>query len=605
MHLRLVTIFILLFITLEVLGFYITQEFRNKEVSQILNNSLKINKILYKSILNSFEDKADLIFSSIMENQKDIENIIYQANLGNSNTDLLRQNLLEILKIKYLKYKTKYQVRQVHFHLSDGISFLRLHKPNKFGDSLLDIRASLRQVHNLHKVVRGFEEGRIFNGFRNVYPIFRENKYIGSVEISFSFQSIRQKAIELLPYHYEFMISEKSISSVWADYKSINYIISDLSDKFYYDSHTDFHCKDNEQNLDFESVIPRINLNISHIIEKRLNTFTEFSVFTENKNNFFTVSFIPIKNIAGENSAYFMVYDKNNMSIQNEFHISYQRIVIFTLILLTLLAIFYLLILKEIKIHQLNSTLKDAVKEEVDKNREKDKVISQQSKFSAMAEMMSSIAHQWRQPLNRISLEMINIEEDFLYDELTEENLLKYSEGINSDVQYLSKIIDDFREFYKPVSQQEKSSIEDIISSVLYIIKEDDKNAKGNLEFRNNLNENIIIHFGKELKQVLINIINNAIDSVDDTDGKVILELNSNLDNFEIYIIDNGKGINSELAEKIFQPYFSTKFSNQGTGMGLYVAKLIIETNMNGKLTFKNNKDKGTTFIIILPKKLS
>jgi len=604
LHLRLVTIFVLLFVILETIGFYVTKDFRNKEITQILDNSFQINKVLYKSILNSFEDKADLIFDNIMENQKEIESIIYKADLGDSETDSLRQNLLKMLEKKYLKFKDKYKVRQVHFHLSDGVSFLRLHKPNKFGDSLWDIRASLRKVHNLQKVVRGFEEGRIFNGFRNVYPIFKENRYIGSVEISFSFNSIRNKAIELLPYHYEFMIHEKTISSVWKDYKTINYIISDLSTQFYYDSETGFDCAHTNKDLNFDEIIPSINSKISQKIFKRLDNFQEFSVFTENRQHFFTVSFIPIKSISGENSAYFIVYDKNNISIQSEFHILHQRMFLLTLVLSILLAISYLLILKESRIYKLNSSLKNSVKEEIDKNKEKDKVISQQSKFSAMAEMMSSIAHQWRQPLNRISLEMINIEEDFLYDELTEENLLRYSEGINSDIQYLSKIIDDFREFYKPISQQEKIAIVDLISSVMYVIKEDDKkNAKVNLEFQNNLTENIIVQFGKELKQVLINLINNAIDSVDENDGKVILKLNSDSKHLEIHIEDNGSGIDSELAEKIFQPYFSTKFSNQGTGMGLYVSKLMIETNMNGKLSFQKNKDRGTTFTIKLPKR--
>ena len=598
---RLLSILIVLFTLFEAIGYFIAKDFRDMEIDGILDNSFNLNQILYRSILSSFESHANLIFDNIMEKQTEIENILYKVNNENIDKTPFRKELFNLIDKKFIKYQNKYSVQQIHFHLPDGTSFLQFDKSDNFGESLWNSRASLREIHSKHQIIRGFEEDKFFNGFRNIYPIFKNNLYVGSVEISFSFKSIRDKAVHLLPFHYEFIINKNNTPHLWKEYKNINYTTSKLSENFYYDNNINScnnHCS---ENINFENCLSQINHIISKKIENRLNNFSEFSLFTEYESQFFTISFIPIQNILGKNSAYFIIYDRHNKLIQKEFETMNQRVVIFTFVLIICLTLIYLFIIKELEIRELNSKLEKRINIEIERNRAKDRVILQQSKFSAMAEMINSIAHQWRQPLNRISLEMINIEEDFIYDDLNETMLTEYSERINGDIQYLSKTIDDFREFYKPTDKQESINILNLITSTLNMIKSSLNDSKVDITFKAELKAQFYINYGKELKQVLNNLVNNAIDSVDRYSGKVEVTLVEFENIVEITIKDNGKGIKDEIADRIFEPYFTTKFESQGTGMGLYVSKIIVEINMNGEISFEHNK-KGTSFKIKLPK---
>jgi signal transduction histidine kinase len=553
----------------------------------------------------SFRNEADLIFDNIMESRRDIVEILSRANREDPQTDILREKLYKLLEDKYRYFKVKYNVRQVHFHLPKAISFLRMHKPSKFGDSLWGVRPSLREVHNTRKVVRGFEEGRIFNGFRNIYPIFQGEEYIGSVEVSFSFQSIRSQAMELLPYHYKFMISNSTANIVWKSSKNNNYSPSDLSDSFYYDSEANKRCDHPKHNDELAHTISHINKELNISIQQDLNEFKRFAKYIEHDDSFFTVSFIPISSVAHKDSAYFIAYEVDNHFIRKEFSDMKRRIGIFTVALLVSLTLIYLVILKELELRALNRSLEIRIADEIKSSRQKDKVIIQQSKLSAMAEMINSIAHQWRQPLNRISLEVINIEEDFLYDELSEESLMRYSEGINQNVQYLSKTIDDFRDFYRPREGGDVASIVDLIESVVNIIDGEFKSKQISLNFNNQLSEPFTVDHAKDFKQVLVNIITNSIDSIESVDrgeGEIDILLESSNSDIKLTIHDNGKGIEKEIADRVFEPYFTTKFENQGTGMGLYISKITIETNMGGHIYFKHGKEVGTECIIKLPK---
>ena len=255
------------------------------------------------------------------------------------------------------------------------------------------------------------------------------------------------------------------------------------------------------------------------------------------------------------------------------------------------------------KIKLSEEDLKLKVEDEVKKNREKDRILIQQSKLAAMGEMLGNIAHQWRQPLNNISLIMQFLRDNYKNEAVSEQKLDKFMNKANKHIEYMSETIDDFRNFYKPSKTQDKFSIKDCINTLLYMIKNQYSSDGVSIEFE--CEDIIIINYENELKQALLNILNNAKDALlikkenKKFDATIKIIVKKQDDKLKIEISNNGDNIKNDIIDRIFEPYFTTKFETQGTGIGLYMTKSIIETNMKGKIEVENIKD-GVKFIITL-----
>ncbi|MBL0686244.1 MAG: cache domain-containing protein [Sulfurospirillum sp.] len=232
--------------------------------------------------------------------------------------------------------------------------------------------------------------------------------------------------------------------------------------------------------------------------------------------------------------------------------------------------------------------LKEKIKIAVQENIKKDKMIQQQSKLASMGEMIGSIAHQWRQPLNALNINIQNLEDDF-EDELIDKDFLKNFIDKNIKIiHFMSMTIDDFRNFFRIDKTKNSFSVKKAIDDTISIQK--------SLLSHHNISistsgEDFKIHgFQNEFKQVILNIINNAKDAL--IEKKIVNpKITINFDSNQISIKDNAKGIPKNIINRIFEPYFTTKEQGKGTGMGLYMSKMIIENNMLGKITVKNNED--------------
>jgi PAS domain S-box-containing protein len=254
------------------------------------------------------------------------------------------------------------------------------------------------------------------------------------------------------------------------------------------------------------------------------------------------------------------------------------------------------------KLEELNKTLKSKVAEEVQKNREKDLLLIQQSRQAAMGEMISNIAHQWRQPLNAIGIIVQNLSEAYLYGEIDEKYLNQKIEKVMSLISYMSETIDDFRSFFKPERKAQKFFVKDAVSKAISFIEANFKHLSIELKFSSK-NNPVAFGYPNEYMQVIINILNNARDALLESSIKdpiVKIDVSDENDGSLLRIFNNGKCIGDEIADKIFDPYFSTKHISRGTGLGLYMGKNIIENNMSGKFYFIN-KSEGVEFVIELP----
>lgn len=236
--------------------------------------------------------------------------------------------------------------------------------------------------------------------------------------------------------------------------------------------------------------------------------------------------------------------------------------------------------------------------------KEKDKLILLQSRHAAMGEMISMIAHQWRQPITAISMTANNQLLDIELDSLNKEEILKNSNLILAQTEHLSSTIDDFRNFFKQNIAKEETTMQAVIESVLNLIKGSFDNHSIQIEIANESTTNIFIK-KRELVQVLLNLFNNAKDALVINKVKVpLLKISVTEDkkNIHIEICDNGKGIEKEILTKIFDPYFTTKTVQNGSGLGLYMSKIIVENHLFGEISAKNHKE-GACFKVSIPKK--
>lgn len=257
--------------------------------------------------------------------------------------------------------------------------------------------------------------------------------------------------------------------------------------------------------------------------------------------------------------------------------------------------------LQTIKLVELNRGLEKRVQEAIFEIREKDKIMVEQAKLAQMGEMISMIAHQWKQPLAIISAITSNIRVQKEMGILTHEETYSFMLDIENKLKYLSNTVDDFRTFFKPNKEKEGIYIHDTIQQAKNLLKQELFDIEIEEDYQYKL---LIYSYKNELLQVFLNMIKNAIDIFKEREievGRIQIKTYSD-DYFVITeISDNAGGIKEELLSKIFEPYFTTKDEKNGTGLGMYMCKIIIDEHCEGKLEVKNTPI-GAQFTIKIPK---
>ena len=259
------------------------------------------------------------------------------------------------------------------------------------------------------------------------------------------------------------------------------------------------------------------------------------------------------------------------------------------------------------KLTNLNASLESKIQIEVERSRQKDKQLILQSRLAQMGEMISMIAHQWRQPLGSIASTSTNLKiklelEAFALDtksskEECSDYFIERLENIEEYVKSLTATIDDFRNFYKPNKASEVTTLQELMDKSLKIIESSLEQDNIELIYKSDRVEELEAYKG-ELMQVLLNILKNAQDNFKERgvqNPRITIDVQERV----CSICDNGGGVSEDIMERIFEPYFSTKDEKNGTGLGLYMSKIIVEEHHKG--TFKvENRDDGVCFIIEL-----
>ncbi len=235
--------------------------------------------------------------------------------------------------------------------------------------------------------------------------------------------------------------------------------------------------------------------------------------------------------------------------------------------------------------------------------------LMQAQKMAAVGEMLGAIAHQWRQPLNTLSTYISSLQAAYYNDMMSKQLVEKAVTGAGDQITFMSKTIDDFRNFFKPSKTKGPVDIFEAVISSVKLMEAQMRHSNISLTVRNMMDTNSLIVYGYqgEFIHVLVNILVNAKDAVleqtgttaDTSERWIKIEISKTSESAVIRIIDNGCGIPAHLLPKIFNPYYTTKGTSSGTGMGLYMSKMIVEKEMGGELKAENTAT-GACFTITL-----
>ena len=267
---------------------------------------------------------------------------------------------------------------------------------------------------------------------------------------------------------------------------------------------------------------------------------------------------------------------------------------------------------KSAELFRLNESLKEKVKEELDKNRKQELLILQQSKMASMGEMIGNIAHQWRQPLSAISS---IASATILHNEMgliNKEDLNKSLNDIITHTQFLSNTIDDFRNFFKNDKSRSYFKIQELIDGCIAIVSAILQTKS--IKVEQNIEDIELFSLKNEFMQALLNIIKNGIDAMEnvleDDDKYIFIKAYKDNNDAIITIKDTANGIPKNIIDRIFEPYFTTKHQSQGTGIGLFMTNEIITKHMKGSIFVENVDTKidgkilhGASFTIKIPLK--
>ena len=402
--------FLILFVLIYIIIFNLNNINKQNQINIAFNNSIKDLKLHYDITKYYNEQTANSLAYTLPKNKK-IMDILKEAVDANENRkNELRKELYNILKKKFEALKLE-GVKIILFASRDNTTFLRMHRPDKFGDDLSIVRHSIVNVNKNKQTLHGFEQGKVSHGFRNVYPLFDENhRFLGSFDISFSSESMQKTLDDVNKIHSHFLVRKDVVNKkVWdsTDYNSEyhqsiehrKYLISEIKEA---------------NHIKIEISKETIKKNKKYIDEK-MRQSKEFAILGVRNDDLIVISFLPIKNILNKEvaDAYIVSYTYNKeiakiLNYHKWINISSFFILMIIMYLLYKQIVHKKELSKEVKrktkeLQSLNDNLELEIEKETSKNREKDKQIYEHSKNAQMGEMIGNIAHQWRQPLSLIS----------------------------------------------------------------------------------------------------------------------------------------------------------------------------------------------------------
>ena len=491
------------------------------------------------------------------------------------------------------------------FALPSSKAFYRVHKPSYFGDNIGHL-VDVSIVNSQRREVGGFMISKLGLYYRVTTPVYYNNNYIGLVSFGINIGYVNDFISEEFGSEVALLVdTQKNENKQW-----FSMLEEGKIDNFTIIASTNNFIEENSNKIDIRAKTSKIKIDDKlYFVHKDNNIY--------NINHDMIAKILLFQDITEEEKEY-AKYLNNSIWITVII-----VLVVITILMLTFNKLINTIISSNIKLQNtvkqveeqtveledLNKSLENRIKEEVQKNAENERKLANQSKQAALGDMIGNIAHQWRQPLSAISTAASAMRVNQDLGILNEDDINSYTDGIIRNSNYLSQTIDDFRDFIKSEKVFKEFYINESIDKCLAIVNSSINNHK--LRVVKNYDGNTKINnYDNELQQVIINIFNNAKDALkekvkNEEDRIIFIDTYKDEKYAYIKIKDTATGIPESILHKIFEPYFTTKHQSQGTGLGLYMSHQIVVDSMCGGIDVENiefiYKDKsysGAQFIL-------
>jgi signal transduction histidine kinase len=563
----------------------------------------KEQELINKKYNNFSKNIKDKIESLILKKKNATLALTITLSSTNKVMDIINnKNKSYNLKELSLLLREKTDFKNVWFQVIDknGYSLYRSWT-NNANDKISSLRKDIIEMIKNPTIRSTISVGKYDMTFKAMVPIYEDGEFIGFIESITHFNSISRglrlsdniEPIIIVEEKFTKQLKEKAFTKIFLQ----DYYIANISAN-----------KGILTFLEDKNLLPILEVEDYLIMDDYL-IVNQPVTYNSNK----LASFIVIKKIEDMDIKEIIEFKEN----------SYLFLFFFICILgLILYIISYYLYSNEVeklykelrdnqeKLSDLNKSLAKTVKEELAKNNEKNKILFQQGKMAALGEMIGNIAHQWRQPLSVITTIASGIKLKKEFGQLDDKEHIHDLDTIIKSSNYLSNTIDDFRYFFSPDKNKNKFNSNLIIEKVLNLIETEYKTK--DIQIISNIKIFDVYSYENELLQVLLNLLNNSKDELIKVENKnnrlIFIEIYKENSNFVLKVKDNGGGINKDIKDRIFEPYFTTKHKSQGTGIGLFMSQEIVTKHMEGTIEvenvdFKYNKiyHKGALFIVTLP----
>lgn len=576
-------ILILIFILSSFLTSLTIDNISKNKIQEHLNNKTVMYTKAYQTIYNQYAELSQILHTEIIDRSHLDDKLYFLMKNENINTDKLRKEIYISLRKRFLQLEEKH-IASINVILPDDTIFLKMKNIKSHSHKISKLRHLPSKVNEMKIALNTFETGVKGSGFRFAYPIHHDNTYVGLLCFTFDAAAITSAIMRDYYVLSNFFIDDKYMNKEFIQ-KNDQYIPS--NHQGYLFNKEVLKVLKKVSRKDIQELLP--TKETTTLTHKNFHSQIAKTIYDANTN--LTITTIPIiHKITHENQAVLTIRSKDETipTLTKNYNI----ITILSIIILATLFFIAYITYSRIK--------KD--KAQAQYNFLQEKRILEQAKFAQMGEMVGNIAHQWRQPLSTISttssgMKLI-LEMNDTYDK---DQAIQNLDMITDTCKHLSETINHFMNFIKEKRELQEVIIQERIQEVLYIVGAALEN--NHIQIRQQLNIDnpmkIKLVLG-ELSQVLLNIINNSKDALVPLtiDEKWIQITCKQEDNKAIITIeDNAGGIPEDIIDKVFDPYFTTKHQTEGTGIGLYMSKNIIEKNLKGKLYVKNTQYGAKTFI--------
>ena len=568
-----------------------------------LEDKLENSFVQYKLIYNMYKKDSHIIFSQIKRNKNILK--IY-ADINATNKDEQRKKLYKELKPIY-SYAKKLGVKQLHFHLKNCESFLRMHKPQKYGDSLVGIRYSVEYVNKKHRTISGFEQGRILHGFRFVYPLFdKDRKYLGSVEVSISTKSFEEMFENTLFVNAGFIVDKKlSTKRLFKKF---------LSEKYTGTLESPDYIVLKNQNVVNRDVTKYIKSHLQEyqkMLKKKLATKKAFAINIHTENGFYIKSFIPVKNIEDRVVVAYFIVLKKSPYFENLYKDTLK---------LKLSLLFFVMLLTYIVHRNLAyaTSLQREINRKTDELKASQQRVIEAEKMASITTLVTGIAHEINTPvglsitaMSHFIDETKQLKADYDKEIMDEDEFEHYlhdssqmADIVFKNLVRSAKLIEDFKQLSTDLKTSEPTTIDIKTHMEGVVLSLRKKIEKANVDVKIEVDEGLrIVTHADLIVQIFTNLILNSITHAfkDISKPEIKIKIKKKEDMMSISYSDNGIGMDEEHLHKIFDPFYTTNRKDGNTGLGMHIVYNLVAQKLDGSIEVTSKNNEGLHFLITLP----